>query len=129
MEKNEDVETRRSSEHSSSINSHQDGTTEVAPKTENVLTLGITPPPTKTEEGDWEYVTGFKLHVVIVTVTLACFTMLLDTSIVSTVRTALAFGIMPAPLLIEWQAIPRITNQFHSLSDIGWYGSSYLLAK
>ncbi|OQE47447.1 hypothetical protein PENCOP_c001G01603 [Penicillium coprophilum] len=23
-------------------------------------------------------------------------------------------------------AIPRITNQFHSLNDVGWYGSSYL---
>ncbi|KAJ5259508.1 major facilitator superfamily domain-containing protein [Penicillium angulare] len=25
-------------------------------------------------------------------------------------------------------AIPRITDEFHSLSDIGWYGSSYMLA-
>jgi EmrB/QacA subfamily drug resistance transporter len=24
-------------------------------------------------------------------------------------------------------AIPQITNQFHSISDIGWYGSSYML--
>ncbi|KAF5859871.1 hypothetical protein ETB97_002362 [Aspergillus alliaceus] len=24
-------------------------------------------------------------------------------------------------------AIPRITNEFHSLDDVGWYGSSYLL--
>ncbi|KAK2827794.1 hypothetical protein FQN49_007331, partial [Arthroderma sp. PD_2] len=24
-------------------------------------------------------------------------------------------------------AIPRITDQFHSIQDIGWYGSSYLL--
>lgn len=23
-------------------------------------------------------------------------------------------------------AIPKITNEFHSLNDVGWYGSSYL---
>ena len=26
-------------------------------------------------------------------------------------------------------AIPRITTQFHSLNDIGWYGSAYLLTQ
>ncbi|KAH8698979.1 major facilitator superfamily domain-containing protein [Talaromyces proteolyticus] len=26
-------------------------------------------------------------------------------------------------------AIPRITDQFHALQDVGWYGSSYLLTK
>jgi MFS family permease len=25
------------------------------------------------------------------------------------------------------QAIPEITNEFNSLSDIGWYGSAYLM--
>jgi Major Facilitator Superfamily len=29
--------------------------------------------------------------------------------------------------LIVATAIPRITDEFHSLGDIGWYGSSYLL--
>jgi MFS family permease len=24
-------------------------------------------------------------------------------------------------------AIPRITNEFHSIDDIGWYGSAYML--
>lgn len=26
------------------------------------------------------------------------------------------------------QAIPRITSDFHSLPEVGWYGSAYLLA-
>lgn len=26
------------------------------------------------------------------------------------------------------QAIPRITSDFRSLTDVGWYGSAYLLA-
>ena len=24
-------------------------------------------------------------------------------------------------------AIPRITDEFHDLNDVGWYGSAYLL--
>jgi hypothetical protein len=31
--------------------------------------------------------------------------------------------------MTESKAIPRITSDFHSLTDIGWYGSAYLLAK
>ncbi|CAG8953512.1 hypothetical protein HYFRA_00009968 [Hymenoscyphus fraxineus] len=61
------------------------------------------------EVEEWEYVTGFKLVAVISVITLACFILLLDTSIVAT-------------------AIPKITVDFHSLNDVGWYGSSYLLA-
>jgi len=40
--------------------------------------------PTKSED-EWEYITGVKLYLVIGMVTLACFIMLLDTSIVATV--------------------------------------------
>ncbi|KAI2464009.1 MFS multidrug transporter [Annulohypoxylon bovei var. microspora] len=56
-----------------------------------------------------EYVTGSKLVSILVAVTLAYFLAMLDTSIVAT-------------------AIPRITTEFHSLSDVGWYGSAYQLA-
>ncbi|KAI1452558.1 MFS multidrug transporter [Annulohypoxylon moriforme] len=56
-----------------------------------------------------EYVKGSKLVSILVAVTLAYFLAMLDTSIVAT-------------------AIPRITTQFHSLSDVGWYGSAYQLA-
>jgi hypothetical protein len=37
------------------------------------------------KEKEWEYVTGLKLMLVITAVTLACFLMLLDNSIISTV--------------------------------------------
>ena len=40
----------------------------------------------------------------------------------------------PSIQLISWQdrmiiatAIPRITDEFHSIQDIGWYGSAYML--
>ncbi|KAK0630993.1 efflux pump [Bombardia bombarda] len=53
-----------------------------------------------------DYVTGVQLVLVISSVALACFLMLIDTMVIST-------------------AIPRITDQFHSLADVGWYGSAY----
>ena len=67
-----------------------------------------TPTTVPTAE-EYEYVTGFKLGIVITAVTLVAFLMMLDTSIIAT-------------------AIPRITSDFHSLPDVGWYGSAYLLA-
>lgn len=60
-------------------------------------------------EEEKEWVTGFKLISIMGAITVACFLMLLDVSIVST-------------------AIPYITNEFHSLEDVGWYGSAYQLA-
>ncbi|KAM3068059.1 hypothetical protein ACMFMG_011106 [Clarireedia jacksonii] len=59
-------------------------------------------------DGENRYITGVKLWLVLGSVTLTCFLALLDTTIVAT-------------------AIPRITNRFHSLDDVGWYGSAYLL--
>jgi MFS family permease len=32
-----------------------------------------------------------------------------------------------ARLLTAFEAIPRITDEFHSLTSVGWYGSAYLL--
>ncbi|PHH70100.1 hypothetical protein CDD82_7345 [Ophiocordyceps australis] len=55
---------------------------------------------------DREYATGFKLFIITAIVAFATFLMLLDNMIVST-------------------AIPAITNQFHSLGDVGWYASAY----
>ena len=66
-------------------------------------------PPVQPSDEDYEYVTGLKLAMAITSVTLVAFLMLLDTSIIAT-------------------AIPRITSDFHSLPDVGWYGSAYLLA-
>ncbi|PYI15891.1 MFS general substrate transporter [Aspergillus japonicus CBS 114.51] len=56
-----------------------------------------------------KWITGWKLTAVFTGITVVSFLMLLDMSIIST-------------------AIPRITSDFHSLDDVGWYGSSYQLA-
>ena len=60
------------------------------------------------DESEW--VSGVKLLNIIVAVTLVCLLMLLDSSIIVT-------------------AVPRITSDFHSLPDVGWYGSAYQLAR
>ncbi|GAD91480.1 MFS multidrug transporter [Paecilomyces variotii No. 5] len=56
-----------------------------------------------------EGVTGLKLFILLRSVTLVLFLMMMDISIVST-------------------ATPRITSDFKSLPDVGWYGSAYQLA-
>ncbi|KAI1746389.1 major facilitator superfamily domain-containing protein [Xylaria scruposa] len=60
------------------------------------------------KDADSQHITGLKLGLVIVSLVLACFLLLLDTSVIST-------------------AIPKITDEFHSLADVGWYGSAYTL--
>ncbi|KAL2869699.1 uncharacterized protein BJX67DRAFT_320103 [Aspergillus lucknowensis] len=57
-----------------------------------------------------ESISGVPLFMVMFGVTLVIFLMLLDTSIVAT-------------------AVPKITNHFHSLQDVAWYGSAYTLAR
>lgn len=70
---------------------------------------GPQPQATGVLEEETRWVTGIPLFTFIATTTVVIFLILLDTSIIST-------------------AIPRITADFNSLSDVGWYGSSYLLA-
>ncbi|KAF4766518.1 hypothetical protein HAV15_010474 [Penicillium sp. str.  len=60
-------------------------------------------------ESKSQHITGLKLGLVVASVTFVAFLMLLDMSIIVT-------------------AIPHITSEFHSLNDVGWYGSAYLLA-
>ncbi|QDS67491.1 hypothetical protein FKW77_001319 [Venturia effusa] len=54
------------------------------------------------------YPKGFKLALISVALCLSVFCMALDNTIIAT-------------------AIPRITDQFHALEDVGWYASAYLL--
>lgn len=63
---------------------------------------------TETRQDGTEYPSGVKLALITVALCLAVFLMALDNSIIAT-------------------AIPKITDQFHSLDAVGWYGSAYLL--
>ncbi|KAJ7511278.1 putative MFS multidrug transporter [Mycena galericulata] len=62
----------------------------------------------KTPAETVEYPTGLKLVLISVAISLATFLLALDNTIIAV-------------------AIPKITDQFHSLDDIGWYGSVYSL--
>ena len=55
-----------------------------------------------------QYFEGWRLAVVIVSLCLGTLLVALDTTII-------------------FVAVPRISTSFHSLEDIGWYGSAYLL--
>ena len=56
-----------------------------------------------------DYPTNFPLVMIVVALCLAVFMMALDMTIVAT-------------------AIPKITDQFHSLDQVGWYGSAFFLS-
>jgi len=65
--------------------------------------------PRPTREDGAEYPTGAKLALITLALCLSVFLMALDNSIIAT-------------------AIPKITDQFNSLGDVGWYGSgTYIL--
>lgn len=55
-----------------------------------------------------DYLTGLKLVTLIIALCLVVFLVALDQTIIAT-------------------AIPKITDRFNSISDIGWYGSAYFL--
>jgi len=55
-----------------------------------------------------DYPAGLRLAMIVVALVLSIFLVALDMTIVAT-------------------AIPRITDQFHSLDQVGWYGSAFFL--
>ncbi|RYP41575.1 hypothetical protein DL767_000917 [Monosporascus sp. MG133] len=56
-----------------------------------------------------EWITGLPLGILMVALSIVMFLVLLDGSIIGT-------------------ATPQITSEFHSLGDVGWYGSAFQLA-
>ena len=60
------------------------------------------------DDADIEYPSGMKLALITTALCLSVFCMALDNTIIST-------------------AIPRITDEFKAIDDVGWYGSAYLL--
>ncbi|KAF7340067.1 Major facilitator superfamily transporter [Mycena venus] len=66
-------------------------------------------PQAPAPESEADFPHGFKLVILMLALCLAVFLVALDNTIIAT-------------------AIPKITDQFKSLDDVGWYGSAYLLA-
>jgi len=77
-------------------------------------------------------VTGIRFTFLILSLTLASLLVFLDTSVVSTVSPAATqkhFLVSARLTLVFNQAVPKITDEFHSLRDVGWYGSAYQLGR
>ncbi|KAL8728917.1 MAG: hypothetical protein Q9166_005084 [cf. Caloplaca sp. 2 TL-2023] len=55
-----------------------------------------------------KYLSGFRLFIVMLALLLSMFLVALDMTIVAT-------------------AVPRITDQFHSLDQVGWYASAFMM--
>lgn len=97
------------------MSTEKDNTYEV--KSDSTTSSDVIPTPDDAEKpavegednGEPVYPTGLPLALVMFSVTLAVFLVSLDNTIIAT-------------------AIPKITDQFNSIGDVGWYGSSYLLA-
>lgn len=90
---------------------------DVVPATEKEDTLETTEESTSQnqkqqdqgeDDEEEEYPSKWKLGLITIALCLSVFCMALDNTIIAT-------------------AIPRITDQFHALDDVGWYGSAYLL--
>lgn len=60
------------------------------------------------EDAEKEYPKAGALALIVAALLLAVFCVALDNTIIST-------------------AIPKITDEFHAVQDVGWYGSAYLL--
>ncbi|KAJ7667073.1 putative MFS multidrug transporter [Mycena rosella] len=69
---------------------------------------GVSEKPKHVDEDAVEYPEGLKLGLITLALCLSVFLVALDNTIIAT-------------------AIPKITDQFQSLDDVGWYGSAYLL--
>jgi hypothetical protein len=63
---------------------------------------------TKDEQGGPEYPGTVKVILIVASLLITVFLVALDQTIIGT-------------------AIPKITDQFHSVGDVGWYGSAYFL--
>ncbi|TVY29913.1 Efflux pump, partial [Lachnellula hyalina] len=66
------------------------------------------PPPTGQDESEDEFPGPKKLFLIMLGLYLSMFLVALDRTIIGT-------------------AIPKITDDFHSIDDVGWYASSYLI--
>jgi MFS family permease len=77
-----------------------------------------------------EYPKGIKFVLITMSLMLAVFIMALDTSIIgrsSEHYRLKAFEVDAIAHIPPATAVPKITSSFHSIEDIGWYSSAYLL--
>lgn len=77
-----------------------------------------------------DYPKGFRFVLITISLMLAVFIMALDTSIIG--RSTIYYELKSSNTVANAHmpsatAVPKITSSFHSIDDIGWYSSAYLL--
>ena len=92
----------------STIQHEPDGELDGKQGAETKVASSMPPSSTHNQEPEWAH--GFQLFSILAAVTFVSFLMLLDGTIVVA-------------------AVPRITDDFNSLNDIGWYGAAYQLGR
>jgi hypothetical protein len=80
-----------------------------APSRVDTATSTAIAEPNEKKEGEAdEYPSAWKISIIVLALDVAVFLVALDQTIIAT-------------------AIPKITDRFKSVDDIGWYGSAYFL--
>lgn len=118
----------------------QDNTSAAGESTSSYLekTEAVKPPDNSGKPNDASQKSmDLRTVLLLVSVFLSMFLVAVDRTIISTVcshpinrakiQTASATALQDLALTSSLQAIPAITDEYHSLPDVGWYGSVYLL--
>jgi hypothetical protein len=92
-------------EDESELSSEKQNGTDIIPASSDDIEK---PADNPTADDEIQYPTGARIVLILSALCAAVFLVALDQTIIST-------------------AIPKITDEFNSIGDIGWYGSSYLL--
>jgi hypothetical protein len=100
-----EARTQELKENESELSSEKQNGTDVVPASNDDLEKPANNP---TIDEDVHYPTGARVVLILAALCAAVFLVALDQTIIST-------------------AIPKITDDFNSIGDIGWYGSAYLL--
>ena len=79
-----------------------------SPTTNMSENADVPPEAPPTEKDEVQHLSGSKLYTLVLALLLTVLIMTLDMSILAT-------------------AIPKITDDFHTINDIGWYGATYLM--
>lgn len=101
---------------------------DITRRTFEPMTLNENPPVNGEREPTIDYVTGLRLVLLMAGLMLGMLLLSIDRTIISTVGDPeLTSEVNDLELTPFEQATPYITKRFHSTSDIGWYGSAYML--
>ncbi|KAJ5612142.1 hypothetical protein N7510_005336 [Penicillium lagena] len=113
--KSSQAASEKGSQHERQENSSKEAVQDLNKEAQSASTDNVSASSNQSDNGDaqapqddQEYPSSWRLTLITIALCLCVFCVALDNTIIAT-------------------AIPKITDQFNSLNDVGWYGSAYLL--